>query len=448
MSLSLRLILLILAVVFTMLMAGAYIAVNTARQTVAHETESSAKHTLQLLSAAIISAQTDDPHTSQHILIRHLQDLDRTRHLNIAVLRPDGTIIQPTFLNPDTTLDTVPKWFAKLITPAQTEYRRRLGSPGAAPTEIVIVPNPADEIREVWNETRNILSLILAFTALSLILITWVIKRSLKPISEISSGLAVIEAGDYQARLPNFSLPDLNSLSVRFNHMAEVLEKQQRENRHLSKRTLDIAEAERRHLARELHDELGQSISAIKAVAVSLKQQSGENNQAAGSIIDISDHIYSVVRGMMHRLRPVVLDELGLVTALERLIDDWNGHHENTFCVLRTEGILSDLSETANIHLYRIAQEALTNIVKHAAATEVNVKLNRLNEREVELTIRDNGKGFDPHAKHSGMGLPGLRERVNSMNGKLSLESRQGQGVLIHITIDDSQNEKNTSPSG
>ena len=84
MSLSLRLILLILGVVFSMLIAGAYIAINTARQTVAHETESSARHTLQLLSAAIIRAQTDNPATSQHILIRHLQELFLARHINIC----------------------------------------------------------------------------------------------------------------------------------------------------------------------------------------------------------------------------------------------------------------------------------------------------------------------------------------------------------------------------
>ena len=436
MSLSLRLILLILGVVFSMLIAGAYIAVTTARQTVAHETESSARHTLQLLSAAIISAQTDNPATSQHILIRHLQDLDRTRHLNIAVLRPDGSVIQPSFRTRDPGLGTVPDWFARLIAPPQTEYRRRLGMPGTAPTEIVIVPNPADEIREVWNETRNIVGLILTFTAISLILIAWLVKRSLRPVNEISAGLEVIEAGDYQARLPTFSLPDLNSLSVRFNHMAEVLEQQQQENRHLSKRTLDIAESERRHLARELHDELGQSISAIKAVAVSLKQKNGEDNSAAQSIIEISDHIYSVVRGMMQRLRPVVLDELGLVTAIERLVDDWNSHHENTFCALRTEGSLTDLDETVNIHLYRIIQEVLTNVAKHAAATQVEICLQRMKNGEIELLIKDNGKGFDLTKRHSGMGLAGLRERVISMNGKLSLESRPGQGVLIQINIE------------
>jgi len=280
--------------------------------------------------------------------------------------------------------------------------------------------------------------LILLFTALSLILITWVIRRSLKPLKEISAELTVIQDGDYQTRLPQFKLPELDSLSTRFNHMAKVLEEQQQENRRLSKRALEIQEQERRHLARELHDELGQSISAIKAVAVSLEQkqeQEAGKNTSAKAIIQISDHIYGVVRDMMNQLRPVVLDELGLVTALERLVDNWNTHHEDTFCALSLDPSLTDLSEEINIQLYRIVQEALTNVAKHAGASEVKVNLKRAATDKLKLTINDNGKGFAASTKQTGMGLPGMRERVHSIDGKMSLESQPEHGVKIAITI-------------
>jgi signal transduction histidine kinase len=153
-----------------------------------------------------------------------------------------------------------------------------------------------------------------------------------------------------------------------------------------------------------------------------------------------------VVRGMMHRLRPVVLDELGLAVALERLVDDFNTHHEDTFCILRTEGPLDDLGESLNIQLYRIVQEALTNVAKHACASEIHVHLVHTGHGAIDLSIRDNGRGFETDARHSGMGLPGLRERVNSINGKLSLESRPGEGVLIHISIDDTNDENSSTP--
>jgi two-component system sensor histidine kinase UhpB len=446
MSLTLRLIILILVVVFSMLAAGAVIAIHTARETVDKEIQSSARLTLQLLTAAIISSGSNNSQSAQNLLVRQLQELDNTRHLDIVILHPNGSITRTASRTPIPPAEKVPHWFTELIAPSRVEHRRRLGNPGSLPTEILIVSDPADEIRDIWNESVNIVALILVFTAVSLMLIIWVVRRSLQPLALISDGLGVIEAGDFKTRLPDLSLPDLNSLSASFNHMAGVLQDQQQENRRLSKRALDIAETERRHLARELHDELGQSISAIKAVAVSIKQDHKPAQRAAGSIIDISDHIYRVLRDMVHRLRPVVLDELGLQIALETLVDDFNTHHEDTFCILRTTGKLDNLGELLNIQLYRIVQEALTNVVKHARATEVQVSLARCEKGAIELLIRDNGEGFDATARHQGMGLPGLRERVNSINGNLSIESSPGAGVKINISINDEKDEFTSTP--
>ncbi|MCP5087327.1 MAG: hypothetical protein GY952_11055, partial [Rhodobacteraceae bacterium] len=195
MSLSLRLIILILTVVFAMLAVGAFVAMNNAREIVSQEIESSAKHTLQLLSAAVISTQADNARASQQILLRHLQEIDRTRHLKIAVRHPDGTVILPASQALKNNPTRVPNWLFRLIAPTPAEYRRRLAVPGTAPTEIVIVPSPDDKIRELWRETRTIAGLILLFTVFCVILITWLVKRSLRPLSEISSGLSVIQAG-------------------------------------------------------------------------------------------------------------------------------------------------------------------------------------------------------------------------------------------------------------
>lgn len=446
MSLSLRLIILILSVVFSMLVAGAVIAIHSTRDAVAQETQASAQHTLQLLSVAIISSGSNNPQSNPHLLVEQIQELNKARHINIVIVHPDGTVTRPSSRTKEEDSSGVPEWFTRLIAPTRVEYRRRLGNRGTIPTEILIIADPSDKIRYVWKETINIVTLILTFTAISLVLIVWVVRRALKPLAVISDHLGVIEAGDYKTRLPDFNLPDLSSLAVSFNHMAGVLEEQQRENRHLSKQTLEIAETERRHLARELHDELGQSISAIKAVAVSLKQKHAECERGAGSIIDISNHIYHVVRDMMHRLRPVVLDELGLVIALETLVDDFNTHHEDTFCILRISGILDDLGETINIQLYRIVQEALTNVVKHAQASEVRIALTRHDDGALELKIQDNGKGFQTQNQYKGMGLASLRERVNSMNGTLSLESEPDAGVITIINIENIEDEHTSTP--
>src|SRR5690606_17634846 len=114
-----------------------------------------------------------------------------------------------------------------------------------------------------------------------------------------------------------------------------------------ARRSLSIQEAERKHLAQELHDEMGQSISAIKAIAFSIAERNSEDamsREGATRIGTISNHVRDHIRSMMHRLRPVVLDELGLIPALEHMVDEWNRNHSNMFCSLRTSGSFNTLS--------------------------------------------------------------------------------------------------------
>ena len=167
----------------------------------AHETESSARHTLQLLSAAIIRAQTDNPATSQHILIRHLQELFLARHINICCTAARWQR-HPAQLPHQGSRTRNGTWLVRqtdITTPDRIPPTA--GYAWYSTTGIVIVPNPADEIREVWNEARNIVGLILAFTAISLILIAWPVKRSLRPVNEISAGLV------YELYAPRRELP-------------------------------------------------------------------------------------------------------------------------------------------------------------------------------------------------------------------------------------------------
>jgi len=435
MTLTLRLILLVLAIVLTMLVSGAYIALDAVRGNVSDEVESSARLTMQLLSAALISNHTENPTQAQQILLDHLKGLDDIRHLQIAVVRADGTAILPFSERDNIDAREIPGWFIRLIAPAPTEYHRRIASSALGNSEIVVVPNPYAAIRQVWQEARSILGLILFFTLVCLVLMTFTIRRALRPVNDISTGLGVIQSGDYAARLPPFRLPELDRLSNQFNHMAQVLEAQEQENHRLNKRLLAVQESERRHLSRELHDELGQSISAIKVMAVNLRQNPSPSPEGANAIIGVCNQMYGVVRDMMNRLRPVALEELGPVTALERLVDGWNDRQEERFCALSISGAYDDLDEETAINLYRIVQEALTNVARHADASKVTIDIERRPDGGIEMTIRDNGRGFDDRTTHKGMGLLGMRERVQSLNGKISLASQPGEGVSIAITL-------------
>jgi len=205
------------------------------------------------------------------------------------------------------------------------------------------------------------------------------------------------------------------------------------ENRQLIQRSIQVQEDERRHIARELHDEMGQWLNALKLDAVSIRDRAdGDIKAAAQSIVEVTDHVYDVARNLMRRLRPVALDELGLPSALQYLVDQWKRRYPGVRCSFATDGSLEELGEVTNITLYRFVQECLTNVAKHADAREVKISLYGGSERhQVEVAVADDGRGLDPERSVLGMGLLGLRERIEVLGGTFFLESSADNGVTV-----------------
>ena len=216
------------------------------------------------------------------------------------------------------------------------------------------------------------------------------------------------------------------------------------ENRKLAQEHLRIQELERKHLARELHDQLGQSLNVIKLDAVSICN-SGENawgfsSNAAQEIIRTVDHMHGAVNDMIGRLRPVGLDELGLVAAIEHCVDQWHQRLPKTHFSLVLRGDFDRLSESLTLTLYRLIQEGLTNIYKHADAGRVEIVLQRLacappGSDELLLTLADDGRGMAPGADTSGYGLSGMRERVEMVGGTFSMSSAPDRGFSFEARL-------------
>jgi signal transduction histidine kinase len=254
-------------------------------------------------------------------------------------------------------------------------------------------------------------------------------------------GLAIQVVAKLSARLSPTREPelhmyvaDITDVTLMQTELAGALE----ENRRLSQRSMQVQEEERRNLARELHDELGQSLNAIKVDAVTIRDRSDnalEVQRSAKSIIEVSGQVYDVVRSLLQRLRPVALDELGLRSAIEYGIAQWQRRHATVRCNFSAQGELDGLSEEVNITLYRLAQECLTNVAKHAQATSVTIALARGSGGEVNFSFEDNGRGFDPGQRRQGLGLVGLRERVEALSGNFDLQSAPGQGVRVRASI-------------
>ncbi len=441
MSLRVRLNLLITLLFISLFICSSFYIIANARNAVQHEVESTAELALQLIQIAFSSAALESDEAKQLQLLQKLSELDETRHLHIDIYNSNEVLtpIEEFTVFKDT---NAPDWFIKLVQPPPTEIRHWIYNPAIPPTGIIIRADPSDEIDENWIEVKGILAFLLIFIVLANSMLYMAIGRYLAPIDTILSGLSDIQKGNYQLELPRFRLPELDRISQQFNHMAKVLSESKAKNQSLTQRSLEIQEEERRHLAQELHDELGQTIAAIKAVAAAImnNQKSDEQHTKSSvkTIIEYSDHIYQVARNMMHRLRPSVLDEFGLVKALQTMIDDWNGRQDDIFCHFSFSDIPDGLSEPLNINLFRIIQESLTNALRHSSASNVLIRLNKITQSGSDyiiLKIQDDGIGIDIENMVMGLGLSGMKERVEMNNGKFELTSDSERGIDINISI-------------
>ena len=205
----------------------------------------------------------------------------------------------------------------------------------------------------------------------------------------------------------------------------------------LLQRLYTAKEDERLALARELHDEMGQTSTAIRT-EVAVLQRIGrlhpEADESVKRIAESAQHLSQMTRQMLHRLRPPALDSMGLEQALMSLCDNWQNSTQNV-CELKTSALPEGLNDYACVTVYRIVQEALTNVTRHANAKHVRVELT-LDTQGLNLNIEDDGQGMaDTQAVHQGFGLLGMQERVASVAGRMSISSKLGQGVRLAIQI-------------
>jgi signal transduction histidine kinase len=150
----------------------------------------------------------------------------------------------------------------------------------------------------------------------------------------------------------------------------------------------------------------------------------------------VSSHVYDTVRNLTRQLRPVALDDLGLGPAVQYCVEQWQRRHGNVQCEFRADGELHGLDERINITVYRLIQECLTNVAKHARASWVRIAVVREPEQPaVTVSFTDDGRGFDPGSRGRGLGLIGLRERVEALGGSFDLEAQPDRGVRIEVKI-------------
>ncbi len=223
---------------------------------------------------------------------------------------------------------------------------------------------------------------------------------------------------------------EVAELSRAFNEMLDRIETERRES---ARRELLAQEGERRRVAAELHDEIGQGLTALLIeLDHAVAEAPGEQRDALAGAREVAAQLLEDVRRLARSLRPEVLDELGLVPALTNLCDRL-GARTGLEIELQRDGTLPELGADVQLVLYRVTQESLTNIVRHAGARRVDVRLAARGDR-IELQVADDGTGI-AHASQRGNGIRGMRERAVLVGGRLDVESGAGAGTRVSLTV-------------
>lgn len=232
---------------------------------------------------------------------------------------------------------------------------------------------------------------------------------------------------------------------LRRRKLAEArLEAALKDNRRLSQEYVRLQEAERKSLARELHDELGQYLNVIKLDAVGIRDggccELAVLHERAEAIVANCNHIHTALAALIRQLRPVGLDDLGLSAALEHCIETWRPRLACARLEWRLNGEFGDLDEAVTLTAYRAVQEGLNNVAKHSSAHRVSVELTRdasdtAGQDLVTITIADDGVGCDTKASSAGLGLVGMRERVAALAGRVEIDSDPGEGFRLKARI-------------
>ena len=222
--------------------------------------------------------------------------------------------------------------------------------------------------------------------------------------------------------------------------LAERSQRELQQNRELTAIIQEHVEDERKSLARELHDELGQYVSAIKIFSQNILNRTKGKDKAisdsATTVISAANQIYDGMHSIIKKLRPGSLDNLGLTETLRDMVNSWNQQYEKLNVKLKIDGDIDQLGEMANINIYRIIQEGMNNCVKHANASLVNIKLS-MKKDQLTLLFKDNGVGFDKKILESTkqFGLVGIDERVKALNGQFEVVSEIDHGTEIRIIL-------------
>lgn len=338
-----------------------------------------------------------------------------------------------------------PAWFAEIYTSLLGPHepvRRALSLRDRDAGLVVTAADPGAALRLAWQQVSVVVGVAMAMAAGIAILAALTIGHALLPARAIIRGLRELEQGNHGWRLPRFRTTELDHIARAVNDLAGELARTNAARAALTARLFQVQEEERRALARDLHDEFGQCLTATAALAALIEANATPSRKDiaddARSIAQVQKRMMETLRGALVRLRSQDIDEIGLEASLRQLVSDHNAQIASPAVFhLSVIGQLASLPKQIAIDIYRIAQECLTNAARHGSPTEVRLSVEHVaSEREeIALTVEDNGGGDAARIESDqGHGILGIRERIAALGGSL-LIGRAAGGVRIAALI-------------
>lgn len=330
-----------------------------------------------------------------------------------------------------------PHWLAPLLgiassaTPAQTI---RLGE-----RTLHLAPNPASEIEERLGDTVRLCITLLLYSGATLLVAWWSADRALTPVRELEAGLQRLADNAPNAALPPFALREFRRVARAIDALAGALTTARAAQQQLARQLITVQEEERHGLARELHDEMGQTLTAIGVTAAFLERNA--TRLAPSGIVECAEDLRRDVktcgeqlRAMLKRLRPHGLDALGLASALRELVANWQQRESGIAFALDMPAQLPVLNEAAALVLYRVVQEALTNVVRHSGARHCRIGI-AVAQGTLRLSVEDDGNGLPEAGPARRGGLLGMAERLEMAGGSLKIESNAAVGLHLRACL-------------
>jgi two-component system sensor histidine kinase UhpB len=374
--------------------------------------------------------------------LRRINEAGHLRHVQLAVRDDLGVLrVAPRDQAPSTWLESAFARIAPGVGVAQADpsgpwtLQRDDGTRFVATLSL----NPASEQQEALDNLVGMLLVLLGYGIALLLAVYWALHRALAPLHPLLNAINRYERNDFAHRLPALPFAEMDRIGRALNHLAATLSGAQEERRVLSLKLVSSQEEERAKIARELHDEFGQTLTAMRADVAWLAHRAGEDAQMRAVVAELAEHcqrFHGQVRDLLRRLRPQAAQAGETAIPLERLLGDlvqsWRDRPgQRTQYSLRCELGASAISDDLALALYRLTQEALTNAARHADATRVRVHVRADANGDVEWSAEDDGIGLDSieSAAHRGNGLAGMRERVWAHGGEIEMSAQSADAA-------------------